>query len=89
MTNSKSIRQALISSALAVLMCVSMLIGTTFAWFTDTASTGVNKIVAGNLDIELSYKNSTTETFKKADKDTRRCSKKVLCGSPVTWSMQC
>ena len=70
MTNSKSIRQALISSALAVLMCVSMLIGTTFAWFTDTASTGVNKIVAGNLDIELSYKNSTTETFKKADKDT-------------------
>lgn len=32
-----------------------MLIGTTFAWFTDTASTGVNKIQAGNLDIEVKY----------------------------------
>jgi len=32
-----------------------MLVGTTFAWFTDTASTGVNKIQAGNLDIELQY----------------------------------
>ena len=55
MTSSKSTKRALISSALAILMCVAMLIGTTFAWFTDTASTGVNKIVAGNLDIEVEY----------------------------------
>ena len=55
MTSSKSTKRALISSALAILMCVAMLIGTTFAWFTDTASTGVNKIVAGNLDIEVKY----------------------------------
>ena len=34
-------------------MCVSMLAGTTFAWFTDTASTGVNKIQAGTLDVQL------------------------------------
>ena len=32
-----------------------LMVGTTFAWFTDTASTGVNKIQAGNLDIELQY----------------------------------
>ena len=56
MTSSKSTKRALISSALAILMCAAMLIGTTFAWFTDTASTGVNKIVAGNLDIELQMK---------------------------------
>ena len=56
MTNSKSTKRALVSSALAILMCVAMLIGTTFAWFTDTASTGVNKIQAGNLDIELQMK---------------------------------
>ncbi len=37
MTNSKNTRRALISSAFAILMCVAMLIGTTFAWFTDTA----------------------------------------------------
>jgi len=58
MTNSKSTKRALVSSALAILMCVAMLIGTTFAWFTDTASTGVNKIQAGNLDIELQMKDN-------------------------------
>ena len=58
MTSSKSTKRALVSSALAILMCVAMLIGTTFAWFTDTASTGVNKIQAGNLDIELQMKDN-------------------------------
>ena len=53
MTNSKSTKRALISSTLAILMCAAMLIGTTFAWFTDTASTGVNKIVSGKLDVVL------------------------------------
>ena len=53
MTSSKSTKRALITSALAILMCVAMLIGTTFAWFTDTASTGVNKIQAGNLDVDI------------------------------------
>ena len=71
MTSSKSTKRALVSSALAILACVAMLIGTTFAWFTDTASTGVNKIQAGNLNIELSYKNNSTGgEFKKADKNT-------------------
>ena len=55
---SKSTKRALISSALAILMCVAMLIGTTFAWFTDTASTAVNKIQAGNLEIELQMKDN-------------------------------
>ena len=58
MTSSKSTKRALISSALAILMCVAMLIGATFAWFTDTASTGVNKIQAGNLNIELQMKDN-------------------------------
>ena len=51
MTSSKSTKRALLTSVLALLMCVAMLIGTTFAWFTDTASTAVNKIQAGNLDV--------------------------------------
>ena len=58
MTSIKSTKRALITSALAILMCAAMLIGTTFAWFTDTASTGVNKIQAGNLDIELQMKDN-------------------------------
>jgi len=37
------------------LLCFSMLIGSTFAWFTDSVTSGKNKIVAGNLDVELDY----------------------------------
>ncbi len=67
-TNSK---KALLSSAFALVLSVAMLIGTTFAWFTDTASTAVNKIQAGNLDIKLAYKNSTTGgEFKEANRET-------------------
>ena len=51
-------KKALLSSAFALVLSVAMLIGTTFAWFTDTASTGVNKIQAGNLDIELQMKDN-------------------------------
>ena len=53
MTNSKSTKRALVSSAIATLMCIVMLIGTTFAWFTDTASTNVNKIQSGTLKVDI------------------------------------
>ena len=49
-------KRALLTSVLAIVACVAMLIGSTFAWFTDTAGTAVNKIQAGNLDIELQMK---------------------------------
>ena len=55
MTNRKSTKRALRGSVMAMVLCLAMLVGATFAWFTDTASTGVNKIQAGNLDIELQY----------------------------------
>ncbi len=58
MNNKKTTKRALLSSVMAIVLCLAMLIGTTFAWFTDTASTGVNKIVAGNLDIELQMKDN-------------------------------
>ena len=74
MTSSKSTKRALLTSVLALLMCVTMLIGTTFAWFTDTASTAVNKIQAGNLKVDLEMHEGTdwvsaegkTLSFKKA-----------------------
>ena len=53
MSNTKSTKRALLSSIMAMLICVAMLIGTTFAWFTDSASTAVNKIQAGTLDVQL------------------------------------
>ncbi len=49
----KNTKRTLTVSALSLLLCVSMLVGSTFAWFTDKASTGVNNIVSGNLDVDL------------------------------------
>jgi len=57
MTKKGNTKKALLMSALSLLLCVSMLVGSTFAWFTDTVFSGNNKIVAGNLDVELEYYN--------------------------------
>ena len=57
MNNKRATKRALLTSVMALVMCVVMLVGTTFAWFTDTASTGVNKIVAGNLKVGFQYWN--------------------------------
>ena len=62
MNNKRATKRALLTSVMALVMCVVMLVGTTFAWFTDTASTGVNKIQAGNLDIELQYATAWNDT---------------------------
>ena len=76
MNNTKTTKRALLSSVMAMLICITMLIGTTFAWFTDTASTAVNKIQSGNLDVALEMQKSDgswvsaegqTLTFKTAD----------------------
>ncbi len=53
MSNKKATKRALLTSITALAMCVVMLVGTTFAWFTDTATANVNKIQAGNLDVAL------------------------------------
>ena len=58
MSNRKSTKRALLGSIMAMVLCLAMLVGATFAWFTDTASTGVNKIQAGNLDVALEMKNA-------------------------------
>ncbi len=55
MTDNRLTKRAFLASLLSMLLCVSMLIGTTFAWFTDTASTGVNQISSGNLDVAFEY----------------------------------
>lgn len=52
-------KKSLVLSCLSMLICVTMLIGSTFAWFTDNASTGVNTIQAGTLAIELQMKDAS------------------------------
>ena len=49
----KSKKSALLMSFTSLLLCFAMLAGSTFAWFTDTATTGVNKIVSGNLKVDI------------------------------------
>ena len=53
MSNKKATKRALLTSITALAMCVVMLVGTTFAWFTDTATANVNRIQAGKLDVAL------------------------------------
>ena len=66
MENRKATKRALLTSITALVMCVVMLAGTTFAWFTDTAKTNVNKIEAGNLKVDIIGANSDShiETLK-------------------------
>jgi len=60
MKRKNATRNALFTSIISMLLCVSMLVGTTFAWFTDKAESGLNQIIAGNLDVELLYKDGNT-----------------------------
>ena len=64
----KHTKQALFHSIVALILCCSMLVGTTFAWFTDEVTSGVNKIQAGNLDIELEYLDGGDWKPVKSDK---------------------
>ena len=66
----KASKRALLLSALAIVLCIAMLIGTTYAWFTDTASTAVNKLQSGNLDVQLEYSKDFSE-WKKVTEETK------------------
>lgn len=66
----KITKRALLVSLISLLLCSTMLIGSTFAWFTDTAATSVNKIEAGRLDVQLEYKNSSSEDFSEVTENT-------------------
>jgi predicted ribosomally synthesized peptide with SipW-like signal peptide len=57
----KSLKKALICSVMSLVMCLSMLVGTTFAWFTDSVTNNVNQIVSGNLDVELWHTKNYSE----------------------------
>ena len=60
MNNKKSTKRALLTSLLSMVLCLTMLIGTTFAWFTDEAKTGVNTIQSGTLDVDIQNAEGTS-----------------------------
>ena len=59
MTKKYSSKKALIASLLSVVLCFTMLVGTTFAWFTDSVTSAGNIIKSGNLDVEMYWADGT------------------------------
>ena len=57
----KSTKKALLASLLSLAVCVSMLVGSTFAWFTDSVTSANNIIKSGNLDVTLEWMDGTKE----------------------------
>ena len=49
----RTTKSALFTSVVSLFLCFAMLLGTTFAWFTDSATSAGNKIVAGTLNVDL------------------------------------
>ena len=86
MTNRKSTKRALLGSVMAMVLCLAMLVGATFAWFTDTASTGVNKIQAGKLDVALEMKEG--DSWVSAEGKTLNWVK-AAAGEQVLWEPGC
>ena len=73
--NRTSVKRSLFVSAIALTLTAALLIGSTFAWFTSTASTGVSKVEAGKLKVTLLNGNkelSSTDvlTWQKAEGQT-------------------
>ena len=87
MTNRKSTKRALLGSVMAMVLCLAMLVGATFAWFTDTASTGVNKIQAGNLDVALEMQNADGKWVSAEGKTLDFV--KAAAGEQVLWEPGC
>ena len=69
MVKTKSTKRALLMSALALIACVSMLVGSTYAWFTDSVTSAGNKIVAGTLKIDLELLGDNGWTSLKESND--------------------
>ena len=87
MTNRKSTKRALLGSIMAMVLCMAMLVGATFAWFTDTASTGVNKIQAGKLDVALEMKDAAGQWVSAEGKTLNWV--KAAAGEQVLWEPGC
>lgn len=90
MQTNRTTKRALLGSLTSLLLCFAMLIGSTFAWFTDTASTSVNTIQAGTLDVRLldASNNSLEGTTLKWQKAEGHENDPVLWEPGCTYSLQ-
>ena len=66
MTNVKLARRAFVTSLVSMLLCFSMLMGTTFAWFTDSVTSEDNIIKSGTLKVTMEYTDDLNGTWTDA-----------------------
>ena len=57
----KSTKRALIVSVLSLFICFTMLLGTTYAWFTDSVTSAGNIIKTGTLEVEMHWAKATED----------------------------
>lgn len=65
MTNTKTTKRALLASVMALFLCFAMLLGTTYAWFTDSVTSANNIIKTGTLKIDLVHNTKTGDVSLK------------------------
>lgn len=87
--NRTSVKRSLLVSAIALTLTAALLIGTTFAWFTSTASTGVNKIQAGNLDVDLEMSTDGTSWESAKGKTLTFKTKDNRAADQILWEPGC
>ena len=67
MTKKRNSKTTFIASIVSMLLCLTMLFGTTLAWFTDTVTNTNNQIVIGTLGVELSMYNDETGAYENIE----------------------
>ena len=83
MNKSTKTKKALRGSLFALFLCIVLLIGTTFAWFTDSVTSGMNQIKSGNLDVDLQY-STDMNTWTSVDSSTKLLDDNALWEPGVT-----
>jgi predicted ribosomally synthesized peptide with SipW-like signal peptide len=63
----RSSKKQLAVSAASLLVCAALFAGTTYAWFTDSASSGISSIKSGNLDLTMEYYDAATKSYVSAE----------------------
>ncbi len=67
----KQTKRALLLAVFTLIVCLGMLLGTTYAWFTDSVSSGSNVIQTGNLDVVLQHKSNWSNEWATVNEDTK------------------
>lgn len=58
--------QMMVTSAISMVLCCTMFLGTTMAWFTDSVITAGNRIIIGTLKVDLQYNGDSLNPEKNS-----------------------